>query len=268
MHRNTTSALAVALLFAVFSLSACATQDGPELPPDGSMNMDMSAFSSSSKADAAGSHKHHNNAALRVGALNTRIALALVVPRLLFAAALSQQPIFEDDRWVWSFDAKHLGKPVNATLTGRFENNGRSGSTLELEMKVTCTHCATPTDNFTWYTGTFELGKRKGHWQFFDPTIKQADQTFVRIDWEVTDATNKTLTFTNGRTDGHEDAGDVIAYKRAGDLIGVHVNDKSDALEYDAEANLADGTGWLKVPKYNGGQKSCWDNKKHDTTCE
>ncbi len=273
MNRSNTGRLGATLLVACLAIALSApgcqaSKQGPALPPAGSMDVDMSAFKATGKADAAGNHAHHNNAALRVGLLNTSVLLALAVPRLVFAAALSQDPTFADGRWTWTFDAKYLGKPINATLTGTFPNQSETGTKLELEMRVTCKHCKVPTDDFVWYTGSFEADGSKGHWQFFNPEIKQDDKTFVKIGYTVTDPTHKTLTFSNLRTDGHADAGDVIAYKRAGDLLGVTVHDASKKLDYAAEVSLATRAGWLQVPGYNGGAKACWDEKHHNTDCK
>ncbi len=258
--------MVVAATLLASGLTGCA-QDGPELPPAESMSMDISAFSGNAKSDAPGLKTHFNAAALRVWWLNTSLVLHLAVPRLVLAAALSAPAEFADGVWTWSFDAKHGAKSVNATLAGRFESKEETGDTLELEMRVTCTHCKVPTDDFLWYTGTFELGKRKGHWQLFNPEIKQDDKTFVRIDWEVTDTTHRTLTFTNKRTDGHEDAGDIIAYKRDGDSLSVTVHDESKKLDYSAEIDVATNIGWLKVPDFNKGEKACWDGERKNVAC-
>lgn len=257
--------LTCALAFA--TLPGCRA-DGPPLPPAESMSIDISAFNNSAKSDAPGLQTHFNAAALRVGLLNTWVVVALAVPRLVFAAALSTEPTFEDNKWVWSFDATQAGKPLNATLTGAFDTKNDTGTTLELAMNVTCGHCKVPTDNFRWYTGTFLTGERKGHWQFFNPEITTADQTFVRIDWEVTDERHRTLTFTNGRTDGHEDAGDIIKYERAGDKLSVNVHDASKKLDFAAEIDTATGAGWLQVPDFNKGEKGCWGADRKNVACE
>lgn len=271
MQRHLIALSAIAALAA--TMIACqATEEGPELPPQESMNMDISAFSAGAKTDKAdetGSKKNFNQAALRVGWLNTSIVLALASPRLIFAAALSTEPTFADGKWTWSFSTGGAAQRFSATLTGWFEGQAKEGTTLELEMRVGCTgaNCKLKETNFLWYTGHFELGKRTGFWQFYNPDITTDDKTFVHIDWQVTDASHKTLTFTNKRTDGHADAGDIIAYKREGDLLSVNVHDASDSLDYSAEIDVHTGAGWLKVPKYNGGAKACWDGSHDDAAC-
>ncbi len=272
MTRSLSALLCVVL--ASSTLAACqAAEEGPELPPGESMSMDIAAFSSSGKTDKAddtGSKKNFNQAAFRVTWLNTSILLALASPRLVFAAALSTEPTFADGKWTWSITAGNAAKRFTAELTGWFEGNAKTGNTLELEMRVTCkgVSCKLKIDNFLWYTGHFEFGKRKGYWQFYNPDIKQDDKTFVHIDWQVTDATHRKLTFTNKRTDGHKDANDVIAYERDGDALSVDVHDADAKLDYSAEIDVHTGVGWLQVPNYNGGAKACWDGSHNDKACE
>ncbi len=252
--------------------AACAAQDGPSLPPSESMTMDLGGFTAAGEAGKSddidtAKKSHFNQAAIRVGWLNTSIVLALAAPVAVFRAALSQQPIFEDGSWQWDFSAKSGADLFNAHLKGTFASGARDGDLLDLEMKVTCTGCKVPTQDFVWYTGHFLLGDGKGHWQFFDPEIGGSDSQVLRIDYDVTDAAHRTLTFVNNRTDGHADAGDVIEYKREGDLASVFVHDESKALDYYAETSRSTGEGYLQVPNFNGGEKACWDGGHHDAPC-
>ena len=271
MTRKLIAAAAIAALFT--TLNACQSADeGPELPPKESMSMDISAFSAAAKTDKAdevASKKNFNQAAFRVGWLNTSIVLALASPRLIFAAALSTEPTFADGKWTWSFSTGGAAQRFKAELKGWFEGNARDGNTMELEMRVGCTgaNCKLKVTDFLWYTGHFELGKRKGFWQFYNPDITQDDKTFVHIEWAVTDATHKKLTFTNKRTDGHPDAGDIIAYARDGDAVTVDVHKAVDKIDYSAEIDVHTGIGWLQVPGYNGGAKACWDGSHNDVAC-
>ncbi len=257
----------------VAALGGCTPEEkGPELPPEASMTVDVSAFkagAASGKTDGTGTGdtSHAANAWTRVAWLNTAVVVGLAAPRLALRAALSQRPSFANGAWNWLFNVKAGGDTLAADLTGRFGNNAVSGSDLDLEMRLTCTGCKVPTDNFLWYTGRFDSGARSGQWQLFHPDIAQDDKTFVHIAWEITDPTHKTLTFTNKRTDGHADAGDVIQYLRDGDALSVTVHDADKALDYTAEISVATGAGWLQVPGYNKGEKACWDSERVNTPC-
>ena len=85
---------------------------------------------------------------------------------------------------------------------------------------------------------------------------------------DVTDASNKSLVFTNNRADAHEDAGDVISYIRAGDQATIEVHDQSDGLDYEAHWSITTTEGSLKVPGYNNGEEACWDAQHLNRACE
>ena len=253
-------------------------EEGPPLPPEGSMRIDLALFESgenlaadNGKSDdpAAGKRANFNNAATRVWLLNTAIAVALSTPVITFAAAVSVDPTFENGEWTWDFDStSNDGKGIQALLRGWFDGGLKEGAWLNLEMKVTCEACKVPTDNFIWYTGRFNTAGTDGHWQFFNPEIEQEDQTFVKAEYDITDDTHKSLIFTNLRTDGHEDAGDIIEYSVDGDTAHVSVHDEDVALDYTIEWSISTTAGWLEVPDYNNGEKACWDEAQINAECK
>lgn len=274
MQRRCSPPTVFALVCAVFILSVIAcnpSSDGPELPPQGSMTVDVGAFKAVNvpgKTDRMTGSKSHAAAAWkRVAWLNTSVVLALAPPRLALHAALSQRPKFSRGAWSWLFSVRSGINTLAADLTGKFGNNAEVGSDLDLEMRVTCTACKGSTNNFKWYTGRFDSKERSGQWQLFNPEISQEDKTFVHIAWKITDPTHKVLTFTNKRTDGHPDAGDIIHYERDGDRLSVTVHDANKKLDYTAEVSVSTHVGWLRVPDYNKGERACWDDKRVNTPC-
>ena len=255
---------------------ACEPKDaGPPLPPAESMKMDLSTFNQSAqnaltyggKEDGAGEKSNFNNAALRVAWLNAAILLALTPPAAVFAIAVSVEPVFADGKWLWEYTHTASGKEYTARLTGWFDGNLKEGTWLNLAMHVTCPGCAVPTDNYLWYEGRFKIDGGEGYWQFYNPEITTDDQTFVRIDYSITDDTHKTLTFTNKRTDGHEDAADVILYARDGVILSVDVHDANEALDYNVTWSTETGEGSIEVPGYNEGNKACWDGGQLNAEC-
>ncbi len=271
--------LVSALSLGLFALSCGGDEEqeeGPPLPPEGSMRIELALFeggenlaTDEGKADGVGPKANFNNAAIRVWWLNTAIALNLAVPVVTFAAALSDNPSYADGEWLWDFSTKtNDGKEVSAVLRGWFDGGLKEGIFLNLEMKVTCETCKVPTEDYIWYTGRFNTAGTDGHWQFFNPEIAQEDQTFIKIEYDVTDDTHKSLIFTNLRTDGHEDAGDIIEYSVDGDTAHVSVHDEDKALDYTTEWSLSDGTGWLIVPDFNEGEKACWDGAQQNAECK
>lgn len=265
---------------AVFALAfmACQKEDveeGPPLPSLATMTMDLSTFNESQnaalkpgKADGVGPKANFNAAAWRVGWLNLSISAALTGPTFVLGLALTDYPSWDNGVWTWDVHGMQGGNEHQALLKAWFDGNLKEGVWLNLSMQVTCTNCKVPTEDFLWYTGKFHTTEQRGHWQFFNPEIAQEDQTFVRIDYEVTDDTHKQLTFTNLRTDGHEDAGDIIIYQRDGDLAHVSVDDKNEALYYVVEWSISKGSGVIEVPGHNDGNPACWDENQLNVDCE
>ncbi len=290
MHSKLGRALCLAASTALLlGLLGCEPKDeekeGPPLPSIETMSVDLTPFTKKrqttgalevdQKADDAaggsepaptGEYAHFNNARFRVGALNTWLAAALVPPAIVFAVALTKDPVFEDGKWIWDFTAKNGDDELRSKLTGWFEGGTRTGIELNLEVMVTCTACKVPTKDFVWYTGKFNTAGTDGHWQFYNPEITQADKKTVRIGYDVRDE-DKTLSIQNLRSDGHENGGDVIEYKLEAGVLSISVRDESEKLDYKAAATVETGDGWLEVPLYNGGEKACWGGDQKNAEC-
>ena len=260
-------------------------KEGPPLPSIETMSVDLTPFTKKKQAtgalevdqaadDAAGAteppptgeHAHFNNAKVRVGALNLWLAAAVVPPAVVFAIALTKDPVFEDGKWIWDFTAKNGKDEYRSRLSGWFEGGTRTGIELKLEVMVTCTACKVPTKDFVWYTGEFNTDGTNGHWQFYNPEITQEDKKTVRIGYDIRDE-DKSLTIENLRSDGHENGGDTIAYVLEAGGLQISVHDESEKLGYKAGAVVETGVGWLEVPLYNGGEKACWDGDQKNVDC-
>ena len=248
---------------------------GPLLPPTDSMKMEPfpsaqlseEGAADSGKADGATPKANFNNAAFRVGWLNTSVVLGLATPVLLFAKAVSVQPDFMDGKWVWVYTLKSGADTYESVLEGWFEDHLRDGDFLNLELKTTCTACKTPLDNFLLLSGELDTKGTDGVWQSFSPDLATDGGKLWRIAYDVKDGDHRTITFTNGRTDGGDGAGDVVEYARDGDLARVSVKDVSEALDYVSEWSVTTGAGWLQVPDYNNGDKACWDKERKNADC-
>lgn len=267
------------VLAAGLLLPACfqAEEEGPPLPAKESMTIDLSIFETKHQAlfpgkaddplDLVGERANFNNAAVRVGLLNGWVVAHLTGPALVWGTAMLAEPVWENGKWVWDFEATFLAKKYQSVLSAWYDGNLKEGVWLNLEMEVTCLACPVPTDNYLWYTGRFNTNGNEGYWLFNNPEIELEDQSHVRIDYEYEDTTHKSVTATNIRLDGHETANDEIVYEVDGDTAHVSVHDESDGLDYVVEWSITTMAGWVQVPGYNGGDKSCWDALLVNTDC-
>lgn len=238
-------------------------EEGPALPPATSMDFDISLFASASKRQFA----NFSAAAFRIWWLEASVARALVVPAASLAAAMSVAPVFSGGRWIWDFETVSGGKTYGAHLEGWFDGGAREGTSLNLEMRLTCSGCTPALDDFLSYDGHFEVEEARGRWQFYSPEIGTTNRSLVRVDYLVPDATRSTLEVVNNRADGHQDAGDEITLAIDGDSVLLSVRDESQGLDYTAGWSATTTAGWLQVPNYNAGVKACWDDAHVDTDC-
>ena len=274
--------------FIIISLVACSTQDtnptgdladAPELPKVTSMKIDLSSFPKDNRQLQGLNHAGHvmtstqtkanfGNAAFRVGVLNLALAAALTPPAAVFAVALSTEPTLEDNKYHWNFSANSGADQFKAHLTGWPSINNDRKPVVNLEMQVTCTACKHPVTDYLWYKGEFQTNGSQGYWNFYNPEIEGSDQSFVKIDYHIEGDSHADLTFTNIRSDGHEDAGDIIEYSLHEDTAKVQVHDQNKNLDYVVDWSVSNKNGSITVPDYNSGNKACWDKNLVNTECE
>ncbi len=275
--------------FIIILLVACSSADtknidnaadtAPKLPSIQSMKIDLSNFPKEDRQMQGLNHPGHvmtssqtktnfANAAIRVGVLNLALAAALTPPAAVFAVALSTEPTLEDGKYHWNFSANSGADQFKAHLTGWPSINNDRKPVVNLEMQVTCTACKHPVTDYLWYKGEFQTDGLEGFWIFYNPEIEGSDQSFVKIDYHIEGDSHADLTFTNIRTDGHEDAGDIIQYSLNDDTAKVQVHDQSKNLDYVIDWSVSNKNGSITVPDYNNGAKACWDEILVNAECE
>ena len=80
----------------------------PALPPAESMKLDLSTFGipqgSLAKSADPTTQANFNNAVIRAAIVNTVVAVHMIVPSAIFAAALSEKPVLgQDGKFHWIF---------------------------------------------------------------------------------------------------------------------------------------------------------------------
>jgi hypothetical protein len=239
--------------------------EAPPLPPEESMNIDMSIFID--YEPLAGSN--FKNAAVRMVAINTSVAAILAAPAAVFAAAISTVPKQQQDgSWLWSYTTTVLGNRYEANLTSRTEMNKNIWS-----MRVTSTAPELQLDNFEWYIGESSRTNTSGSWTFFDIKTPDERNQVGTVDWRVATVTigfpNVTypelvLTNTNSRS---EYFGDVTSYRIEYSTATISYYDASEDLTSYITWDLDTYSGSIKVPNYNNGEVACWDENLQDIEC-
>jgi hypothetical protein len=149
MKRLSQKLVPVALVFSMLWLAACeknptaSKSPKPDLPPQSSLAVDLQAFNNNSAAglsktgaDQTAVGLHFVAARVTVGVINLAVLAHMSVPVLTFAAALSQQPVLQDDaKWHWVYSvSNNAGQQFQADLAGWI---GESAKVSRWEMRIT-----------------------------------------------------------------------------------------------------------------------------------
>ena len=173
---------------------------------------------------------------------------------MIWAAALTQPPTFEDGRWHWRFDATHGADTFQSHVIGYQEDGNRI-----FEVRVSSS--ALQLDDVLFYTGTAPVGGTTGSWVFND---LEGSGPVARVDWShpETDRWILSLTALAGNADG-----DVLAYDVNGTARDVSYSDDSEGTEVVVEWDALTREGSITAPNFNGGQRACWDGELHNVVC-
>lgn len=285
--RNCSPLVVVACILLAIQLAGCGededenedeidmdASEAPPLPPDESMNVNMSLFEENvvgAPAAATLSMKNFAYAVTAASTVSAAVVAAITPPATLFAAARATEPVEQEDgSWVWDFSVKISGVTFAATLTGVEKLSGNSWS-----MVVSTDAPMRPVTDFQWYTGESNTRNLSGLWQFYDLKTPDEQNPTVKIDWGVELAEEKVdliLENVDTRNDSKH-ASDALQYSAVLDAASASLKSASmtftDASESETWEILWDetGAGSVTAPNYSSGEKACWDADKKDVDC-
>ena len=264
--RSMTLALTVPLgiLAACNNSSESNPAEAPTLPSANSMRADFSLFDQAPVSNTAAATIGGSNflaAAFSVTVANAVTTLVMAVPVATFAAATSQDPVFEDGAFHWRYSTVVNGQPFAANLSAQ-----GSGSNSLWEMRISASGTNPPLDDFVYYSGSAALSGESGTWHIFDAGQPSANRELLRIDWTHANATNWSVVFNNVTT-GTPDNGDRLTYDVNGDARSVTFLDASAATTTTVEWNAATHIGSIRAPGFNAGMKACWDAQLQNANC-
>ena len=239
----------------------------PPLPPIESMQAEVTFFSNPPGQSLAKTALSKNNffaAGARLLIINTVVLVASVVQVAIFAAAISQPPILQNDgKFHWIYTITQGGNTYSADLAGSLDV---PNSEVVWEMYVTCTSYNPPLENFLWYEGRAKIGNNEGWWMFHHDQYPDSLVDVLKIEWQVPDSTHQNLKITNVYTT-HNDYGNNLEYQIENQNGSLIYYDASESQTNTIYWNGETGTGYIQWFDYNNGAKSCWDENQDDTDC-
>src|SRR5450759_1141389 len=193
--------LVLILILSTGFFTSCKKDKGapPVLPPQESMTIDFTNFSSTKKSaeiisgQKGTSTDNWNYAATVAGVWKLIINTTLAVPVTAFKAALDKTPVFISTKtWQWSYNVTFLNIVYKARLTGLIRSS-------DVQWKMYITNEATDGfAEFLWFEGTSRLDGTGGQWILYESA--QAPDALLQIDWTRSGTTMGTVKYTYMRT--------------------------------------------------------------------
>ena len=167
----------------------------------------------------------------------------------------SNESVFEDGVWTWTFTSTQSGLDVTVRTTAEELANGNqwnifvNGSFNDQEV-----------NDFQLLSGFISSDGESGNWRYFSPLSD--DQPILEYQWEKTDDNQASFTTIFSDPDGQEQQ--TILYERDG---------ADNTLTYDGFSMFADvvvywnsdtGTGYIDR---EGEDRKCWDETFMETAC-
>jgi len=237
--------------------------DAPAIPPQSSLEVDFSDFSSSGKTDTvtAGSNSYWRRSITHVVIWNIALTVNLAVPVASFKEAFNHTPKYVSKKkgWVWQYTVNHVSGTYTAKLYGKKESG-------EVHWRMLISKAGSYED-VEWYTGISQDDNTAGTWLLNKDPLNPA--TYMEVAWSV-NGNKKQIKYTNVNA-GDEAKGSYIeygidpslSYDRYYNIYGA-----KDNYTVNIEWNKTSKIGHIKEePFYNDSNWRCWDTSLSNTVC-
>jgi len=236
----------------------------PPLPPAESMSLNFSFFNPSpgqSLPKTSISKSNFLAAAWRILVIRTTVTAAAIVPTMVFAAAISQQPVLlEDGKFHWIYTVQDSNDNFSADLAGWVD---QQNSEIVWEMYISSDTHSPKLDHFLWYQGRSKISNESGWWLFHDDKTADTLVDVLKIDWQVPDDDHSSLVLTNVNQ-AVSDYGDSLSYRKDVFENYLMLYDASKSQNNTIFWNSNTGAGYIEWYDYKNGARSYWDENHND----
>jgi hypothetical protein len=264
--------LVIVFLLSTGFFTCCKKDKGepPTLPPQESMTMDFSNFSSTKKSiEVLPGQKGTENsnwefAATIAGIWKLIINTTLAVPVAAFKAAVDQTPVYISTKnWQWSYSVTLPSGTYKARLTGLI-----GSSNVQWKMYVTGVGPDTFAE-FLWFEGTSNLDGSGGQWILYQNS--QSPVAYLQIDWTKTSSSVGYVKYTYVKSDNFLNS--FIEYGLTSNVLNayynIHYYNDVKFSDVNIEWNTTTHNGHVKSVDYLGDSNwYCWDSNKVNTVCQ
>jgi len=269
----------IAILLSSLLLFSCGTDDdtggingtAPILPSIETMVIDFGEMTNTTKStDSPESNWFYSASSVVIW--NSIIGSTFTVPVACFSAAANQIPTqINDLTWQWEYSVSYNNNSYQARLQGIFVSN-------QIQWKMYVANSGTdPFDEFLWFEGTSEIGRRSGEWTFYHSP--DFPEKMIEINWttdgeQVSEITYSYVRELNNNREDDGLYGSTLSYGLQNEIFDVYVDlhlkdTNSDSfIDTNIEWSRSDYSGHIKAPhKFDDNEWHCWDQQANDIDC-
>lgn len=268
-------------LIGLLVLSSCTdTSDSmtaPDLPPQGTMEMNFDDFNIKSNTQTANKSSldigNWLYATTTVGVWNTILTTTLAVPVAAYKHVIGTAPTYiGENTYQWTYPIEEFDGKYAARLTAEIMNT-------EVHWKMYISYNGSETFNdFLWFSGVSNIEGTQGYWEL-NHNAANPDK-ILRIDYTVENEEVTALKYTYVRELDNNDnpdnfKGSYIVYQlQEGDLdasFHVHAYDfrTKEFQDTYVEWSRTNHNGRVKAPHFfNDDAWHCWNTEKMNVPCE
>jgi hypothetical protein len=243
----------------------------PVLPPQESMSIDFSNFTSARKSAEVGSGQKGTNsenwdyAALVAGVWNVILSANLAVPVASFKLAVGQTPVnIATNTWQWSYNVTFPLATYKARLTGQIR-----ASDVQWKMYIAREGTGGFAE-FVWFDGSSKLDGTGGQWLLYQDNLSPV--AYLQIDWTKTGTSVGYIKYTSVKN-GDQFKTSYIEYGSTTNALNayytVHYYDfgMANFSDVNIEWSTTGHNGRVKSVNYLLGDWYCWDANKINAVC-
>ena len=214
-----------------------------------------SIFSSSSKLERC---PDFDTACFVVGVSGALIQALMFWPRVAFALALTQDPVYEGDlTWRWTLGSDEGNISLYATVLPDIDS-------VDWDMRITNDELT----DFQWFYGRCDFHASGGWWVFNDRDSTDSPYPVLRTLWtKNADDSTGSFTMININETDTEGYGDTITFSREGDIctstLNLHGGDRPGV--WDITWSQTEHWGSITYPE---GRTACWDTLAQCIDCD
>lgn len=253
----------ISLLFAavIFSIAGCSDDsstgadqpEAPAVPEAVPAEINSSIFENNSVAGEE--YALFNEAAIITQTAAAQINGVTIPGQTYLEFTRSNESVFEDGVWTWTFTSSQSGVDVSVRTTAEQLQNG-----YQWNINISGSFNGESITEFLFLSGFISDDGNTGNWQYFSPG--QGEQPILEYLWEVTDEAK--YSFSSVIAGSSSEDQQRIDYVRDGADNTLSYTGLTSGGDLEIYWNSDTGTGYIDR---EGEDRRCWDASFAETSC-